>query len=124
MQYVQKFGAPEKGVIVDPNSPPPPINKTLVSYNADELLKMARKGDLDAIAELDRNPRGINLSEALPNVKFLKEAGRSTRIYGGPGSAKTLLPAVGIVGAEFNKLGLQDPINPRQQTTLETLEIY
>ena len=83
---------------------------------------MAKRGDIDAINELVRNPRGINLREALPNVKFLMEQGRSTRIYGGPGSAKTLLPAVGIVGQEFNKLGMQDQqVNPRQQTTLETM---
>jgi hypothetical protein len=121
VQYVQKFGAPEKGIIVDPNAPPPPINKTLVSYDGKQLLEMAKKGDLDALNELIRNPRGINLREALPNAKFLMEPGRSTRIYGGPGSAKALLPAVGIVGAEFNKLGLADPVNPRQQTTLETM---
>lgn len=78
------WAPPEPAKIVSPLSPAPPINKTLVSYDRQLLVHMARGGDLNALRELIRNPGGINVSEAVPNSKYLMEEGRPTNIYGGP----------------------------------------
>jgi hypothetical protein len=82
------FKAPEPSVIQSPLSPAPPINKTLVSYDRNLLVHMARGGDLSALRELIRNPGGIDVATAVPNSKYLLEGGAPTAIYGGPGSTK------------------------------------
>lgn len=84
VKIVSKFEAPSQSVIASPLSPPPPINKTLVSYDRNLLVHMARGGDLNALRELIRNPGGIDVASAVPNSKFLMETGRPTNIYGGP----------------------------------------
>jgi hypothetical protein len=78
------FQAPEPSKIQTALSPPPPINRTLVSYDRDLLVHMARGGDLNALRELIRNPGGIDVASAVPNSKYLLESGRPTVIYGGP----------------------------------------
>lgn len=82
--FVSKFTSPEPSKIVSPLSPAPPINKTLVSYDREILVHMARGGDLNALRELIRNPGGIDVPNAVPNSKFLMEENRPTEIYGGP----------------------------------------
>lgn len=84
VKIVSKFEAPSQSVIASPLSPPPPVNKTLVSYDRNLLVHMARGGDLNALRELIRNPGGIDVASAVPNSKFLMETGRPTNIYGGP----------------------------------------
>ena len=74
----------EPSVIQSPLSPAPPINRTLVSYDRDLLVHMARGGDLNALRELIRNPGNIDVASAVPNSKFLLEGGAPTNIYGGP----------------------------------------
>lgn len=74
----------EPSKIVTPLSPPPPINRTLVSYDRNLLVHMARGGDLNALRELIRNPGGIDVASAVPNSKFLLEGGAPTNVYGGP----------------------------------------
>ncbi len=76
---------PSKGgsKLYGPESPAPPINKTYVSYPGDMLVELAKKGDLNAVRELIRNPRGINISN-IPGVRYLIEQGRTGRVYGGP----------------------------------------
>ena len=79
-------GAPSNptGKIVSPDSPPPPINKTYVSYPADLLVKLAEGGDLNAWRELIRNPRGLDITQ-IKGYKFLMDAHvRPGRVYGGP----------------------------------------
>ena len=72
--------------IVDPNSPAPAINRTLVSYPRDVLAALARSGDVDALKELIRNPAGIDVNQAVPGWRYLIEPGQ-TRVYGGPNGA-------------------------------------
>lgn len=69
--------------IYGPESPAPPINKTYVSYSAKDLVALAKKGDLNAVRELIRNPRGVDLS-SIPGVSYLMEPGRRGVVYGGP----------------------------------------
>lgn len=90
VKMVNKFEAPEPSVIQSPLSPPPPINKTLVSYNRDLLVHMAKGGDLNALRELIRNPGSIDVGTAVPNSKYLLEAGQPTNIYGGPQPPKAV----------------------------------
>lgn len=71
--FVSKFSAPETSRIVTPLSPAPPVTRTLVSYDRDLLVHMARGGDLQALRELIRNPGSINVSEAVPNARYLLE---------------------------------------------------
>ena len=47
-----KAKAAGKPTIYTPDYPPPPINKTLVSYDGPKMGKMAKSGDLDAINAL------------------------------------------------------------------------
>jgi len=86
--FVGKFTTPEASKIVSPLSPPPSINRTLVSYDRQLLVHMARGGDLNALRELIRNPGDIDVATAVPNSKYLMEAGAPSRIYGGPESTK------------------------------------
>jgi len=74
--------------VVSPDTPALPINKTYVSYDGKQLLKMAKSGDVDALRELIRSPRGIDLEQAFPNLKYLVDLRGASRIYGGPGSTK------------------------------------
>jgi hypothetical protein len=77
---------PSKGIrIYGPESPAPSINKTYVSYSGDALVEMAKKGDINAIRELIRNPRGIDINN-IPGVRYLIEQGRKGEVYGGPES--------------------------------------
>jgi hypothetical protein len=69
--------------IYGPESPAPAINKTYVSYPGDMLVELAKKGDLNAVRELIRNPRGININD-IPGVRYLMEQGRQGSVYGGP----------------------------------------
>lgn len=80
---VNKFAPPEPSRIATSESPAPPINKTYVSYDAKTLVKLAKGGDLNAIRELIRNPRGVDISD-IPGVKYLMEPGRRGVVYGGP----------------------------------------
>jgi hypothetical protein len=82
--FVSKFTPPEASKIVTPGSAAPPINKTLVSYPRTQLVEMAKKGDLDALRELIRNPGGIDVRSAVPNSRYLLEQNRPTSVYGGP----------------------------------------
>jgi len=82
--FVGKFTPPEASKIVSPLSPPPPINRTLVSYDRNLLVHMARGGDLNALRELIRNPGEIDVANAVPNSKYLMEGNAPTNIYGGP----------------------------------------
>lgn len=82
------FTAPQPSKIQTALSPPPPINRTLVSYDRNLLVHMARGGDLNALRELIRNPGDIDVASAVPNSKYLLEPGAPTSIYGGPGSTK------------------------------------
>jgi len=82
-KFVSKFEAPEPSRIANPNSPAPAINKTYVSYPGDLLVELAKKGDLNAVRELIRNPRGININD-IPGVRYLIEQGRPGAVYGGP----------------------------------------
>lgn len=82
--FVSKFTEAPSSKIVSPLSPPPPINRTLVSYDRNLLVHMARGGDLNALRELIRNPGGIDVASAVPNSKYLMEGGAPTNIYGGP----------------------------------------
>jgi hypothetical protein len=82
--FVSKFTPQTPSRIVTPDNPAPPINRTLVSYDAPTLVKMAKGGDIDALTELIRNPRGVDVASAVPNSRYLLEANRPTNIYGGP----------------------------------------
>lgn len=70
-------------IIQDPNSPPPAINRTYVSYDRGLLVQLARNGDRNALLELLRNPGGIDVSQAVPNSRYLLEQGAPANVYGG-----------------------------------------
>jgi hypothetical protein len=86
-QLVSKFTPPEPSRIQAPGSPPPPVNRTLVSYDRRLLVEMAKGGDLNALRELIRNPGGIDVATAVPNSKYLLEGNQPTSVYGGPKAA-------------------------------------
>lgn len=72
--FVSKFTEAEPSRIVTPLSPAPAVGRTLVSYDRNLLVHMARGGDLNALRELIRNPGGIDVKTAVPNSKYLLEA--------------------------------------------------
>jgi len=80
----------EPSRIADPNSPAPPVNKTLVSYNRGDLVKLVQDSStpypdrLAYIRELRRNPGNVPM-ETIQNLsRYMVEPGAISRIYGGP----------------------------------------
>ena len=72
-KFVEKFEPQGRSRIVEPGSEPPDVKVTYQSYPRETLVRMAAKGDLEAIRELQRNPAGHELP---PNTKYLiEEAG-------------------------------------------------
>lgn len=63
------------GLIHDPNSPPAPEPTTYQSYTRNELVRMARQGDVEALKELRRSPADTGGAAAVPNSKFMLEPG-------------------------------------------------
>jgi hypothetical protein len=78
--YVSKFasGPGPKSLIVDPNSPPPEVKTTYQSYPRQTLVKLALQGDTNAIAELRRNPAGVDL-DSIPNLRYMMEQGADAK---------------------------------------------
>lgn len=64
-------GSNGSGVIVDPNSPAPALNRTYQSYPRQLLVSLANRGDVNALRELLRNPGGIDVQQAVPNAGYL-----------------------------------------------------
>jgi hypothetical protein len=82
VQFVNKFAPPEppqKGLIVSPDTPPPPRKVTYQSAAQPDLLKKVMSGDREAIAEWDRRslPRP-------PGVGFMVEPSAPTIPWGRP----------------------------------------
>lgn len=69
VQYVTKF-APQKGLVQDPNSPPPDVRVTYQSVPQADLQRLVMSGDRNAILEWQR--RGLQLPE---NVGYMVEQG-------------------------------------------------
>jgi hypothetical protein len=68
IQYVDKFGKPATGKIVEPGSTPPDVKVTYQSVPKAQLYGKVMSGDMNAINEWMR--RGLELPD---NVKFLVE---------------------------------------------------
>jgi hypothetical protein len=64
----QRLGT--KPVIITPDQPLPPARTTLQSYPREVLASMAKRGDLSAIRELQRNPGSVDVS-AIPNLRYV-----------------------------------------------------
>ena len=59
-----------------PDSPPPNTPTTYQSYTREQLMDMAKKGDVRAIRELDRSPANQSLEGR--NFNYMREIGKRT----------------------------------------------
>lgn len=115
-QFVSKFGPQEGGPQNAPNqltgSAKQPFEPLIFSSEEEAAAHDQR------MVNIERQAQSAGKYHAAQGA-----AGKKTNLQQRIGAKASIstIPAIGLVGAEFKKLGLYDLITPREQTTLDTM---